>query len=263
MVQPPQNDPGQQEAPYEAASRSTAEFVQNVAPLQTHKQKARRGLWVAIAIVLLVGLAAGGWFIYAHPHTAKKTPQKTSHSENTSQSNNNTPGQYTSTDFNLSFKYPSGWQVDDSKHDILQVKSGIVKLPNEKRQQVDAKVVLNIIATNTKSSFPADSATAVRDSIKFTYDSPSEGQRQETYLSFVNLDGPSSGGLDAAYITGDSGYVKGDPITKADFDKVQPIFWLEFYSSSGNQKLAIMPSAWDSNTTLQAAFSILKSLNIK
>ncbi len=260
------------EQDYQDAARSTADFVQNVKPIQENKRKAKRGKWFLIVFVVLVMFGVAGFAFYQYQQNSvqkekEKQAQQDQKKKQQTQVKTSGPQSYSSQELNLSLDYPGSWELDSSDSAKLILQSPKVKLPDENGQQTDAVVVLTIVPGVANSDLPADQATAVRASEKFAYASPAEGQRQETYLSFLNTDGASSG-LNAVYISGDSNYTKGDPVRKADFDTVQPIIWLEFHKCSGSscsglEKLTVPAELWGANQTLNDAFSIMKSLNIK
>lgn len=263
----PESKKEDDEASYEAASQSTADFVQSVEPIQKQRKKSRRLRKVLIILIVLALAGAGIYFLYqqggkrsgqeesSQPNSKENAAEAEPEAESTALES------YSSTDLKLSFDHPGNWQVDDSEQGVLTLESLETELPDESGQTVKAKVVMSIVPSVAEmDDFPADQATAVRESEKFAYDSPAAGQREETFLSFVNLDGPSEG-LNAIYITGDSNYVKGDPVTKADFESVEPIVGIRFLAEG--EAITIASGAWDENQTLASVLSILKSLNIK
>ena len=256
----------------EDASRSTADYAQKFKAPEHHNHQKKPRRWLKLLIVLIVLGVLGGGSYWAYLTLTEPLPQN----NNTDDAAATPPAQteteatpeeitqetYTSTDLNLSLKHPSNWTVTDTKKDVLELESPETELVDEAGEAVQATAIIRIVPTSASlTSFPSSGAVAARNSVKFAYTAPAEGQRQETMLSFVNSSG-SEEHMNGVYITGDNTYAKGGKIAKADFANVQPIISVEFLTTS-IRNIAIDPATWDSNQTLQDAFDILKSLNIQ
>lgn len=268
MVQKPDTNTDQStdvDQDVQEASRSTSDFIQNVAPVQAQKKKSRNYRIVLIILFVVLMLVALGFGLKS---ILKKAPQEKAPTQQSSQPHEDDEEKsrkglkkYSSKSMKLSFEYPEAWQVSDDEPDKITVESPRTMLVNATGQEIETKVIISIVPSADETDFPEDQATGVRPSEKFAYEAPAVDQRQETYLSFMNLTGASEG-LNAAYITGDASYTKGDPIKKADFEKVAPIIWVEFHDSTG-QQVTIPVDTWGTNEMLKEAFEVLKSFTLK
>lgn len=254
---------------YEAASRSTAEFVQSVQPLQAQKQKRRRGriIWVIVLLLLLGGGGAGYFFLLKPKDKPPETnPPVTNEQQSTeSQETANLSEHYVSQDLRLALDHPSNWKRDDATTGQLKLESPMTKLTDGSGEQTDAKVLITILSGGSAPpGFTGNTGLAVMQSEKVAYAAPGPSQRKETHLSFLGLG--SGQELSAIYITGDSGYQKDQTIPKTDVAKIEPIIGITFLKCNGStctEHLAIQPDAWQASGTLKTAKAILQSLAIQ
>ena len=267
----PESGPQHEAEDYAEASHSTADFVKNIAPLQEKKQKGRKKLLITLIVLLvLAGLGAGGYFAYK----SLTKPKPAQPVANTQPQTANTPSDtelsehYKSQDLKLAFDHPKSWKVTDSTSGRLKLTSPVIKLKEAGGQATDAKVVMTILSNPVDLTGFSAAATAVLDSEKVAYIAPTQTQRKETFLSFIGSS-TTSAGITAVYITGDSGYTKGQPVQKNDVIKVQPIVSLQFYKcdaaceGEGAGPLTLAPDTWAGDTNLQTAKSIIRSLVIE
>lgn len=263
-------DPSQQSERPEYDNEAAVDYVNNLEHIQNerHRKKRSRVLMVTLLAVLTIG-ALG--YLYAkqfdisaqQPESQSVQTVKPDTSEQVAKSE-----RFTSKDMSLSFDYPGNWSVDDSAKGLIRVESPVVKLADINGESSDSKVVLMIMSKNSEvPGFGDTGATAVRDSEKLTYTSPSQNQRAKTFLSFAGF---GRSGLDAVFVTGDSGYQQGQSIPEDDIKNSDPIISVSFYScddakcaDEGSGAYTIKVDEWESSDTLQAVQNILKSVRVE
>jgi hypothetical protein len=262
-------DPSRQSDLPDYDPEAAAEYVSNLQPIKEQKRKSKRSKIILLLVFLLAALGAAGYFFFLKPGEPAQEAPQTQQPAQSQEPQAVASETYRSADLNLSFDYPNNWKVDESTQGLITVTSPVTKLKDVNGGQMDAKVVVTFL--NTGSEVPAfegaASATAATDSEKIAYDSPTQNQREQTYLSFASFGG---GGLDAVFITGDSGYQKDQFIPESDIKKSDPIISVKFYSCSdaecggeGAGSYTVSVEEWSANPTLQAALAILKSLKVE
>ncbi|HTE22617.1 MAG TPA: hypothetical protein VK674_06275 [Candidatus Limnocylindria bacterium] len=258
--------------PYD--DQAAADYVSNLQPIKDQKQKKRRNklILLIIVLVLVAGGAAAYFLVIKKDKPTQQAPQTTQPAPTETQPEIAKTEKHTSSDLALSFDYPGNWQINDSTQGLVKVESPLVKLKDVDNQPVDAKVVVTLLSAGSEvPGFSGDggarSATAVQDSKKITYTSPSQNQREQTYLSFADF---GRNGLDAVFITGDSGYKKDQNIPEGDIKKIEPIISVTFVkcqdtecSAERSELFALAPAEWTGNRMLQAAQDLLESLSIQ
>ncbi len=250
---------------YEAASQSTADFIQNVAPLQAHKRKGRRRKTLFLIILILLIAGGAGAYFYLKP-AEKKAPQQAAPSPapQPADTQETLSERYVSQDLRLALEHPKSWKVDAAAPGRLTLTSPLVKLSDADKDQTDSKVVITILSAGSDpAGFTANNASATIDAEKIAYAAPSQNQRKETHLSFISFG--ASTGIDAIFITGDAGYQAGQAVPKTDVARADPIISVTFQKCTGaacTDKLSISPDAWTAAAILQTAKSILQSLTI-
>jgi len=241
---------------------------EHVAP-DYHKteNKSHKGVIIAIVLVLLLaaGGAAGHFKFYK---TAKLAPTIQTATTKVAVIESSTKT-YSSPNFYLTFKYPANWTVNDTGGGQMSVISPPVQLKSASGQTVTGQVEMLIRNNQQKlSEFNAGNATAVIDSQKIAYTSPSQTQRANTYLSFLQYATASNSGLDGVYITGDFGYQKGQAIPLVDVSKGDPIISVTFVKCSDSScsgkttPLSISQTAWDDPAFSAPIIKMLQSLSI-
>lgn len=265
--QPEPEVPDNDGADYEAASRSTADFVKNVAPLQAQKKRRKKGrIIIAVILLLLIAGGAAGYFLFLKPEKKDETAQQQEPELNPTEQADTSPLEhYVSQELKLALDHPSSWKIDNATSGQIKLESPVAKLTDGSGAQTDAKVTITILGANASlASFKGNSAQAVIESEKIAYASPTQNQRKETYLSFAGFD--SSTAVDAVYITGDKGYQKGQTIPKTDVIVIVPIVGVTFQKCQGGAcagALSISPDSWKSAAILQTAKTIVQSLVIE
>ncbi|MGH9856625.1 MAG: hypothetical protein ACRD4B_02155, partial [Acidobacteriota bacterium] len=233
---------------------AAADYVSKLEPIKERKAKSKRNKIILIVGLLLLAAGAAAYFLFLKSEKSEnQAPQTTQQTQTEEQPQIVESEKYESTDLNLSFEYPTNWKIDDSTQGLLTVSSPVTKLTDVNGEQSDAKVVVTFLSSGSEVPAFEDgtSATAVMDSEKITYDSPSQSQREQTFISFAGF---GSSGLDDVFVTGDSGYQKDQIIPEADIKKIEPIISVRFYSCSdaectgeGAGQYTIELDEWSSN----------------
>jgi hypothetical protein len=258
------------EAPFD--SRSRLEYLNIVNP----RKPKRRWLRILLILLLVAGMAAGGWYVY--DRFIKQPP--VAESEQTSAPKTTKPIEETvevatehhdSSTLNLGFDYPEKWLVADNGDGKITVTSPGV---NQKNAASETEIVRTVMTIAAKGQnlvpFDKGSGLAVNASEKIKYTNPTSVQRAETYLTFVQYSTTASGeGLDALYITGDYGYKKGQYIPKADMLNLDPVIAISFEKCSDSKCVNATPVATSVPLSLWAdeAFSkpilvMLRSISV-
>ena len=115
--------------------------------------------------------------------------------------------------------------------------------------------------------FDKGNATAVLASQKIAYTSPTQNQRANTYLSFLQYASTTqNGALDGVYITGDNGYQKGQDVPKSDVAGITPLVSVTFIQcansacSGSTTALSVAASAWSDTSLSGPVTKMLESL---
>jgi len=258
--------------PYD--DQAAADYVSNLQPIKDQKQKKRRNKLILLIVVLVLaaGAAAAYFLVLKKDKPTQQAPQTTQQTPVDTQPQIAKTEKYSSTDLALSFDHPNNWQINDSTQGLVKVDSPLLKLKDVNGQQVDARIVVTFLSAGSEvPRFSGDgaarSATAVQDSAKITYAAPSQNQREQTYLSFADF---GTNGLDAVFVTGDSGYKKDQNIPEGDIKKIEPIISVTFVKCKDtecgperSEALTLTPAEWASSSMLQAAQDILESLSVQ
>jgi hypothetical protein len=258
---------------YEEAARSTADYASYESP-----QKPRNPIWkklfISLLIIILLAGVAGAAYWYLKNHKSEKKPTQQA---NTSQKTETETGQittetkhYDSSNFYLGLDYPKDWVVADSGGGVMTVTSPAMELKSASGENATGKIVVTIRDKNQKlTEFDSGNAVSAIDSQKINYVKPTQNQRGSTYITYVRYAGTStSSGLDALYVTGDSGYKVAQEVPKTDIAKVDPIISVGFIKCNGNgcsgsgSPLTISVSSWNDKTLSGPVEAIIKSLAI-
>ncbi|HEX8763345.1 MAG TPA: hypothetical protein VF733_06350 [Candidatus Saccharimonadales bacterium] len=193
----------------------------------------RRRLWlIIVSVILLAAVGTAAWFLLVKKEPAKPTTTA-------KQSQNQMPESedpaaplktkhYDSTTFNLGFDYPDDWVVSEVDGRLL-VSSKAIKLKSASGQNLNGRIQVLIQPKQTTiKDFAKGNGVAMLDSEKITYTKPTQTQRAQTYLSFVNYPSSSAQGIDAIYITGDIGYQKDQAVPMVDIVRVDPLITASF-----------------------------------
>jgi hypothetical protein len=246
--------------PQSAAEQKAPSYPKNydAVPHNYHKEShgRRNVLIVAILVALLLVCGGGYWFLtHKKPAKSAATSQssQTPAAAPTSIINAKTKN-YESTNFSLSFDYPEDWKVGDTTGSgTLTATSPALQLTAADKQPVTGQIVFTIRDVSQKlTEFDKGNATAARESEKIAYAKPSSAQRGSTYISFLAYAASvDTAVLDGVYVTGDSGYQKGQAIPRVDIAKVNPLITITFVKCSDNScngggtPLSASSALWD------------------
>ncbi len=176
---------------------------------------------------------------------------------------------YTSTNFNTTFSYPTGWNVVDSGSAPLTVTSTPMNIISDKGQSVLGEVVLTLAKKGTVPPELGTQSVAVMNSIKISFTSPSTTQAAQAYVSFVQYPTTTTvGGLNAIYLTGNYGYQKYQSIPGSDIAAIDPLVYFSFYSCASQQcpistrkPLTIASTDWKDTSFSDPIINIIKSFD--
>lgn len=228
------------------------------------KQPRPQWLKYLVALVIIIVLAIGYLFVLK-PKPASKSPSQATPAASQVKAGQieSATKSYTSNNFFLTFSYPSDWTVTDNGGGIMTVKSSLLALQSAGAQTVNGYVVVTFRDKTQKlNEFDKGNATATRDSEKISYTKPTQTQRGSTYISFLQYATTGrAGALDGIYITGDSGYQKGQAIPLVDITKVDPVISITFQDKNG-ASMSVPDSLWDDASFSGPLKAVLQSLSI-
>ena len=244
---------------------------EHVAP-DYHKQSHKlRNLAILVVILLLAG---GGAYAYLKHNKSQKDAKAAAQAAQAAKSNAGsqiaaTTKTYTSPNFYLTFSYPANWTVTDTGGGQMSAVSPSTQLKNAQGGTVTGQISL-LIRKNTEklSEFTAGNATALIDSQKIAYTKPTQNQRANTYLSFLQYASTAGRGLDGIYITGDNGYQKAQAIPLVDVNKADPIISITFGKcadsgcSGKTTPLTVDSTSWSDASFSGPLKTMLESLSI-
>ncbi len=198
-----------------------------VKPVKTPKNRQKH--IIILLVIILICLVVLIFLSYKNHKTTTKT-SVTSQKTTTSVTINTTKApdvqltSYSSTNFNLTVSYPTGWKIADGTSS-LTITSPVSNIVGADGQTVKGKTLISV---SSKGTLPANigngNPTAVLASTIMKYTSPSSDQRAQTYVSFAQYSTTlSSSGLDAIFLTGDYGYTLGQTIPQSDLKNLDPI----------------------------------------
>jgi hypothetical protein len=244
-------------------------------PHNYHKEShgRRNALVVAIFLVLLLAGGGGYWFFTQKKPAKSATapPSSQTPTAPTSKINAKTKN-YQSTNFSLSFDYPEDWKVSDTTGSgTLTAISPAMQLTGSDNQSATGQIVFTIRDTSQKlTEFDKGNATAARESEKIAYAKPSSAQRGSTYISFLAYAASADTTvLDGVYVTGDSGYQKGQAIPRVDIAKVNPLITIRFVKCADNScsgtgtPLSTSSALWDDAAISGPLKTMLQSLVVE
>jgi hypothetical protein len=240
-----------------------------------------------IIIIVLICIAGGAYLLFGHKKPSS-TPTQTTDSTTVNQpadqatpttTTDNTSGQYTSTgkDLNLSFTYPSSWNVspasgDNASDQPITVTSPLVSLASAAGASVTGKIVVTIRPGSADiTELAPGTATAALASVQIAYTKPTASQHQYPYITFLHLKGGENkdAEFEEVMITGINQFAKGQGITTYSLSQLDPIIAASFYqcanqacTDTSTTPLSITSSTWENDATCKAAASIFASLQL-
>ena len=256
------------------------DYLRNLSDKQPKKSKTNIWLVIALVILALLVVATALYLFVLRPNSktepTKDTAEQSQSTPTTSQPASSNPNseqtpptmkEYDSTNFQIVLKVPSDWTTSDAPGK-LTLTSTPMQLTDSSGSQKTGAIVVTIRGKQTKlPEFTAGNATAVLTSERLKYTSPVAGQRDSTYLSFLQYNGTTTkGSLDSIYITGNAGYQKGQNIPEVDVTKVDPLVTVSFIECSTKctadaKSLTVSSSVW-SGQLKATVDAILQSLQL-
>ena len=228
-----------------------------------------------VLVLLVLAAAVGGAYMLGshqagkHQQTSKGEASASASSEakQNAQSATVPTKNYSSTNFGLSFDYPSDWTLSDTTAK-LTLTSPAIPLMTAVGAKVSAHVVVTIQNQQTSvPGFPSGGAVASLASDDLTYKQPSSVQRGQTYLSYLSYTQPN--GLDALYLTGNNGYQQGQAIPMSDIAQGNPLVSVGFEKCSANtcsggtaDSVTLLASDWKSAAMSSEVTDLLESIII-
>lgn len=260
------------------------ELPGGVVPGKKHlakRPKNKSWLWLALAAIIAVsGIAGGATYWWLSHHKAQVTSNQTDTNQPPTPHNtlSSTNVAYISNgkDLNLGFTYPSDWSVTPASHHNsgdkpITLTSPFVSIIDTSGKTIVGKVVLQVRpASTTVSELSSGSGKAVLDSIQIAYSKPTPAQHAYPFVSYVNLSGDASTGkFDEIILTGALQFTKGQSISTATLQGLDPVISARFYectnsscSGAGALPLAINDDIWQNADIFVATQTILKSFQI-
>lgn len=234
-------------------------------------RRKRRWPKVLIILVLVAAAAVGAYWFGSSKGSAPAKEAATKNSHTGTPNHPLVPAEtltkhYDSTIYTLSFDYPATWAVSDTTTK-LTVTSPAMQLSTIGGKKVEAHIVVTV--QNQQASipgFPANGALATLASDKLTYKQPTSVQRAQTYLSYLGYS--TTNGLDALYITGDSGYQQGQQVPMSDVIKGNPLISVMFETcatdcTSGTPApQTLLASSWQATQASKDVTSLLESIQL-
>ncbi len=260
----------------EAAERQQRiDYLKSLRKQDTKKTGSKKWLIVVVIVLLLIVavLAVAFWYINrSTPAPASTTTKKTSPTNQAAQQD--TPAadanfkDYTSTNFALGLKYPSDWTLNDTAAGLTII-SPAQQLPGSAGSPVSGAVVFAVRPPQQSlPEFKTGNAVAVLDSKNVNYTSPAQGQRATTFLSYVQYDTTTvKGALDSIYITGNTGYKKGQAIPMTDVIKTNPLINVYFVQCTSSctptsTSMNVNGASWTTSQANTTVETMLKSLSL-
>jgi hypothetical protein len=264
-------EPGDPDGVFAEEQRRKWRELHPAAPLPAARKK-RRWPRVIVALVLLVAATYGAYWIGDHqastPASSQpKTVQKTQHQSAPKQPVAPPVKTYESANFHMVLDYPATWKVTDTVSK-LTFASPSLQLTQADGTKTSGHVLVTVQPKQTAiARYPADGAVAVLESQKLTYTHPTPIQRAQTYLSLLSYQ--QSDGLDALYITGDSGYVQHQLVPLSDVLAGDPLIGASFASCSTPDcasgtvtPLTLLASSWPTASFSSQVVNLLQSIQL-
>jgi hypothetical protein len=179
---------------------------------------------------------------------------------------------FTSSAFGLDFDYPEQWKAAEGADNKIVVISPAMKfnVPGDEGTEY-AQVIFTV--QHKQSSLPefkTGNALAVRESEKMAYKKPSQVQRANTYLSFLNYAASKSKGIDGVYITGDFGYTKDQYVPQDEVVKADPLITVAFRHCNDDYDcktpgdlMTVSTDFWDTPEAAKDIKTLLESIVVQ
>lgn len=262
---PHQKPPFSQPEPAVPSNIEPEDLNMYLPPSRRKKPKWPKVLGIIIASLVILALAFGAyWKFFRGTNNQTAPPPKSTQPAKpkiTSKS-------YDSSNFNLSFTYPSDWKINDTAKE-LTVTSPSVQLTDATNQPQTGRIVISVQPKGTvPPPIAKNGAVTVLGSYKMTYKNPSSVQRGQTYLSYLQYPATTANGaLDGIYITGDFGYQKNQYVPVSDVEKLDPLIIVSFETCNDAKcatptPLSISSDNWQSVPSQATVRGILESIRV-
>ncbi len=175
---------------------------------------------------------------------------------------------YNSVSSSLSFSYPSNWSINDNNNGFISIISPLLKLSSADGSNVNGKILITIDQQSQVPKSFGNYSLALNNSTMVSYVSPTQYQRNQTYLTYVQYPATTIvGGLDAIYVTGDFGYSKDNSIPATDIAKLNPLVIVSFENCLDSacdkySPLTIGAATYNSSLITTDTINIIKSLQL-
>lgn len=248
------------------------DFSYTNAPNPPKPKKASKLKIVLYSIVAVLVIVILAFVLTSHNSKKKVTVQvnKTSASSNTSIFNPSVKTNlYTSTAYNLSVNVPNNWKVSEDDSKALIINSNVVNIIKVDGSQAKGRVVVSVTPTSiVPAPVSKHDATAVIGSSIINYTQPTSAQLGQSYISFAQYYTTTNpNGLDAIFITGNSGYTINQIIPYTKLLTLNPTIMV-YFQSCNDQKctnpsdLTINKSMWNNSSFNSTIKNILKSFSL-
>jgi len=241
-----------------------------VQPARPRKRK-HTGLKALIVLVVIAAAAIGAYAIGdraaapAKPkHQSQQAVKKSTPS--TVQPETAPTKSYTSSNLSVAFNYPGNWKVNDTAK-LLTVTSPDTLLTNAAGAKVKVRTVVTVQPKQTAiTGWPENGAVEVLPPYVMTYTQPSSiqtGQSYVTYLGYTQTDG-----LDAIFVTGDSGYQQNQAVPESDIVAMDPLVSVTFTTCTDTScatpsPVTLQASAWQASAIGKDVSKLLASLQFQ
>lgn len=218
-----------------------------------------------VILLVLAALGAALYWLFLKSDPAKDDVANNPNNVTTPAESNiisTTMEHHTSQELALEFDYPSDWEVQETQGKLTAT-SPTLKLTDQNGRKVDGQVVMTIRnKQQPPTEFDAGPAIAARESEKIAYKNPSQGQRGNTYISWLRYAGSTGTeqDYDGVYITGDNGYQKGQNAPKTDFAAVDPLVSITYLKDG--KSITVADNMWDDPDFSGPLKAMLQSLTI-
>jgi hypothetical protein len=231
QIDPPQPDVQADPAVVDAERQERLAYLQSLAPPKKSRKTGVRIL-IVLAIVAVIGGGVAAYYLLTPKDDMADTKQTTTKPVDTKPAvTKPVPATeaFDSTLFGFSIKHPKGWTPEEGDGK-LTITSPSMELAGADGKEMAGQIVVTFAAMGQGlGAFSTGNGEAVLDSQKLTYTAPTSVQRAQTYLSFVQYPATTAtGALDALYVTGDYGYLKGQAVPLVDLSKLDPVVSVTF-----------------------------------
>jgi hypothetical protein len=264
-------DPGDPDGLVAAEERRRWEETRPTHPTTPTSEYKPKRLWprILITVIVITAAAYGAYWIGNHEATKNQTPAKKQSASQQAKQTPTNPNQtvaYTSTNYNLSFNYLKSWTISDTTAELTVI-SPAMTLTTTTGSKNNAHVVVTIQnPVKTIPGYPSAGAVASIESQDFSYAQPTQAQSAQTYVSYVGY--TSTAGLDAIYVTGNSGYTQGQIVPMSDITQVNPYIGVQFETCSNSncangKAITLKASDWQSSIANKDVTNLIESLQLE